>query len=132
MNSKLVLFALLIQLSTAHIVLSKGIEFDLFSLSYNNDNDLKVNVLSRAIYDEQATKKEIEALKNIKELRKKTKKAMLETDQKQSAIDQESNEINQKIEITDQKINQVELAAKRIDENIKIKTAALKKALEEL
>jgi len=131
MNSRFVFFALLIQLSIPCSLL--GIEFELFSLSYGGENDdLKVNVLSRTIYDEQAAKKEIEELKNIKELKKQVKEAMHETDQKQGAIDQESNKIQQEIQITDQKINQVELSTKQIDKNIEIKRAALIKAIKEL
>jgi len=130
MNSRLVFFALLIQLSAANTLL--GIEFELFSLSYGNDNDLKVNVLSRAIYDEQAAKQEIEDLKNIKELKKAIKEAITETNQKKDALDQECNALDQKIHATDQEINQIELSAKQIEKNIQLKRAALKKALEEL
>ena len=132
MNSKLVFFALLIQLSIPCSSLGKGIEFNLFSLSYGENDNLKINVLDRTIYDEQEQKEEVEKLKIIKALRKETKEAMHEIDQKKDAADQEINKMHQEEKIIDQKTNQVKLSTEQIDKNIKIKRAALKKALEEL
>src|SRR5437660_10432096 len=94
MNSRFVFFALLIQLSIPCSLL--GIEFEIFSLSYGGENDdLKVNVLSRTIYDEQAAKKSITELKTIKGIKKKVKEAMQETDQNTGPIEQAAHKIQQ-------------------------------------
>lgn len=132
MNSRLVFFVLLIQLCSIDLVLSKSIDderFELFSLSYGNDNDLKVNVLSATIYDEQKIKL---GLKNTEVLIKEAEEKINKIDQECDTADQQKNENVQKIIIKDQETSQVKSSIEQVDKNIQLKRAALKKALEEL
>jgi len=116
MNSKLAFFALLIQLSTAQVLLSKGIE--LFSLSYQEDDGLKVNVLYNPVYDEEALKKEALEIKKYEEETAINKQKIEET-------------VHQILQIKQKEI-ETEQLIKKTEESIKAKKAALRKMLSKL
>jgi hypothetical protein len=99
----------------------KGIT--LFSLSYKENNDekhkedgfLKVKVLYNSVYDEKALKEETEKINWLKEETPK--------------INQKIKEIDQEIAQAKQKEIETELLTRKIEEDIKIKKAALQKML---